>query len=134
MYRRIHLGSVQVGDERWTGRRSATMLNDGRILFAGGISGSVAAGYTSLGSAEIYDPVQNKFPATGNMLTARAGHSAMLLNNGDVMIIGGATGSVGGGTTTRSSSSRSIPRSTARRSIRPRSSIRPPEPSRPEAR
>ncbi|MGC1341919.1 MAG: choice-of-anchor D domain-containing protein [Candidatus Binataceae bacterium] len=43
--------------------------------------------------------MQNKFAATGNMLTARAGHSAMLLNNGDVMIIGGATGSVGGGTT-----------------------------------
>ena len=79
---------------------SATMLNDGRILFAGGISGSVAAGYTSIGSAEIYDPVQNKFAATGNMLSARAGHSAVLLNNGDVMMIGGASGSVGGGTTT----------------------------------
>lgn len=80
---------------------SATMLNDGRILFAGGISGSVADGYTSLESAEIYDPVQNKFTATGNMLTARAGHSAILLNNGDVMIIGGATGSVAGGTTSQ---------------------------------
>ena len=79
---------------------SATMLNDGRILFAGGISGSVAAGYTSIGSAEIYDPVQNKFAATGNMITARAGHSAVLLNNGDVMMIGGASGSVGGGTST----------------------------------
>jgi Abnormal spindle-like microcephaly-assoc'd, ASPM-SPD-2-Hydin/Galactose oxidase, central domain len=79
---------------------SATMLNDGRILFAGGISGSAAAGYTSIGSAEIYDPVENKFAATGNMITARAGHSAVLLNNGDVMMIGGATGSVGGGTST----------------------------------
>ena len=79
---------------------SATMLNDGRILFAGGISGSAAAGYTSIGSAEIYDPVQNKFAATANMITARAGHSAVLLNNGDVMMIGGASGSVGGGTTT----------------------------------
>ncbi len=79
---------------------SATMLNDGRILFAGGISGSTATGYTSIGSAEIYDPVQNKFTATGNLLTARAGHSAVLLNNGDVMMIGGASGSVGGGTTT----------------------------------
>jgi Abnormal spindle-like microcephaly-assoc'd, ASPM-SPD-2-Hydin/Galactose oxidase, central domain len=79
---------------------SATVLNDGRILFAGGISGSAAAGYTSIGSAEIYDPVENKFAATGNMITARAGHSAVLLNNGDVMMIGGATGSVGGGTST----------------------------------
>jgi Abnormal spindle-like microcephaly-assoc'd, ASPM-SPD-2-Hydin/Galactose oxidase, central domain len=78
---------------------SATMLNDGRILFAGGVSGSVANGYTSIGSAEIYDPVQNKFTATGSMLAARAGHSAVLLNNGDVMMIGGASGSVGGGTT-----------------------------------
>ncbi len=76
------------------------MLNDGRILFAGGISGSTATGYTSIGSAEIYDPVQNKFTATGNLITARAGHSAVLLNNGDVMMIGGASGSVGGGTTT----------------------------------
>lgn len=80
---------------------SATMLNDGRILFAGGISGSVADGYTSLESAEIYDPVQNEFTTTGSMLTARAGHSAILLNNGDVMIIGGATGSVAGGTTSQ---------------------------------
>jgi Transmembrane protein 131-like N-terminal/Galactose oxidase, central domain len=79
---------------------SATMLNDGRILFAGGISGAAATGYTSIGSAEIYDPVQNKFTATGNLITARAGHSAVLLNNGDVMMIGGASGSVGGGTTT----------------------------------
>ena len=78
---------------------SATMLNDGRILFAGGISGATATGYTSIGSAEIYDPVQNKFIATGNLLTARAGHSAVLLNNGDVMMIGGASGSVGGGST-----------------------------------
>jgi hypothetical protein len=75
------------------------MLNDGRILFAGGISGSGAAGYSSIGSAEIYDPVQNKFTATGSMISARAGHSAVLLNNGDVMMIGGASGSVGGGTT-----------------------------------
>ena len=44
--------------------------------------------------------MQNKFAATGNMITARAGHSAVLLNNGDVMMIGGASGSVGGGTST----------------------------------
>ena len=100
MYRRTTSGACNSVMSAGRAGASATMLNDGRILFAGGISGSAAAGYTSIGSAEIYDPVQNKFTATGNMITARAGHSAVLLNNGDVMMIGGASGSVGGGTTT----------------------------------
>ena len=41
---------------------SATMLNDGRILFAGGISGSAATGYTAIGSAENHDPMQTSSP------------------------------------------------------------------------
>ena len=82
---------------------SATMLTNGEILFAGGLSGQSSSGYSSIGSAEIYDPVSNRFTATsGDMTVSRAGHSAVLLNNGDVLIIGGATGSVGGGNTTRS--------------------------------
>ncbi|MBV8454393.1 MAG: hypothetical protein JOZ29_19280 [Deltaproteobacteria bacterium] len=82
---------------------SATMLANGRILFAGGINGGTASGYSTIATAEIYDPVSNTFSATaGHMTIARAGHSAALLNNGDVLIIGGATGRVGGGTTPRS--------------------------------
>ena len=77
---------------------SAIALADGRILFSGGISGNSASGYSSIASAEIYDPVQNAFTATsGNMTISRAGHSSVLLNNGHVLIIGGATGSVSGG-------------------------------------
>jgi outer membrane biosynthesis protein TonB len=78
---------------------SAIVLADGRILFSGGVSGSAHNGYSSIASAEIYNPVDNSFSATsGNMTVSRAGHSSVLLNNGDVLLSGGATGSVGGGT------------------------------------
>jgi N-acetylneuraminic acid mutarotase len=81
---------------------SAIMLADGRILFSGGVSGQSASGYSSIASAEIYDPVQNSFTATpGSMIASRARHSSVLLNNGDVLIMGGATGSVGSSDTPR---------------------------------
>jgi Abnormal spindle-like microcephaly-assoc'd, ASPM-SPD-2-Hydin/Galactose oxidase, central domain/Kelch motif len=81
---------------------SAIALADGRVLFSGGISGNFISGYSSIASAEIYDPVKNAFTATaGNMAVSRAGHSSVLLNNGDVLILGGATGTVAGGANDR---------------------------------
>jgi hypothetical protein len=68
-----------------TARRSATatLLNNGKVLIAGGFSG------TALATAEIYDPATGSFTVTGSLNTARQSHSAILLNNGQVLIAGG---------------------------------------------
>lgn len=70
---------------RWL--HTATLLNDGTVLIAGGSS---LTNETTLNSAEIYDPVAGTFtqlPSTLN--TARVGHPATLLSTGQVLIVGG---------------------------------------------
>jgi Bacterial Ig-like domain (group 2)/Putative Ig domain/Kelch motif/Galactose oxidase, central domain len=63
---------------------TATMLNNGKILIAGGLAGNNA-----LASAELYDPATGMFSATGSMATARYFHTATLVNDGKVLIVGG---------------------------------------------
>jgi hypothetical protein len=68
---------------------SATLLNDGTVLFVGGqnLGGS---GVVFLSTAEIYDPVAGTFTSTtGGLATARASHTATLLADGTVLIAGG---------------------------------------------
>jgi hypothetical protein len=67
---------------------TATMLNNGLILFAGG----VGPDGNSSASAELYNPATGNSIATGNLNTARAWHTATLLNNGTVLIAGGCVG------------------------------------------
>jgi WD40 repeat protein len=64
---------------------TATLLLDGRVLIAGGISNG-----HSVASAEIYNPRTGTSTPTGSMVEARAWHSAsLLLPNGKVLIAGG---------------------------------------------
>ena len=65
---------------------SATLLRDGRVLLAGGLT---SPGQFFTGAAEIYDPATDVFVATGSMASARGFHSAVLLADGRVLIAGG---------------------------------------------
>jgi len=77
-------GSMSVARSNHT----ATVLNDGKVLIAGG-DGSGGAAFSGLSSAEIYDPATGTFSVTGSMNDARQGQTATLLNNGTVLIAGG---------------------------------------------
>jgi hypothetical protein len=63
----------------------AALANYGKVLIAGG------AGTTS--TAELYDPTSGMFTATGSMQTMHSGHTATLLNTGQVLVAGGGSAS-----------------------------------------
>jgi hypothetical protein len=72
---------------------SATLLQDGTVLIAGGESvacnqpGCMFSGTEA--SAEVFDPSTGGFTPTANMSARRAGHSATALNDGTVLVAGG---------------------------------------------
>jgi hypothetical protein len=74
-------GSMQTARNSQT----ATLLNNGQVLVAGG-SGTDGA---ALGSAELFNPANGTFSPTGAMNSARSGHTATLLKNGMVLLAGG---------------------------------------------
>ncbi len=65
-----------------------TMLPNGKVLFTGGIS-DYLVGYGSpyLG-AELYDPASGNWTKTPDTLTTHALHTATLLTNGKVLVVG----------------------------------------------
>ena len=67
------------------GGHTATMLQSGKILVAGGVTGN-----ETLQSAEILDPVTHSFTNIGNMNTGRNQHRATLLNDGKVLLAAGS--------------------------------------------
>ena len=69
------------------GNVSATLLQNGQVLAAGGLNGS-----TYLASAELYNPATGTWSATGSMTTVRSAgpFTATRLQDGEVLIAGGA--------------------------------------------
>lgn len=72
------------------GRNShtATLLNNGEVLVGGG--GSIgSSGSNPLPYVEIYNPTNNSWRSVESMSMARSGHTATLLQNGKVLVVGG---------------------------------------------
>jgi hypothetical protein len=76
------LPGMNIGRESHT----ATLLNDGKVLVAGG-------DFTP--TSEVYDPTLGIWTRTGNLIDTPAGHVAALLPNGKVLVAGGWTGRTG---------------------------------------
>jgi Galactose oxidase, central domain/Kelch motif len=72
---------------------SATLLADGRVLVAGG--DNATGGRETHSSAELYDVLTGAWTPTGQMVDERMGHTATLLRDGRVLVVGGE--SVAGG-------------------------------------
>lgn len=65
-----------------------TLLLTGRVLLSGGFDTNC----NILGSAELYDPVSQKFTSTGNLNFSRLGQASTLLPDGRVLVTGGLPG------------------------------------------
>lgn len=73
---------------------TATLLDDGRVLMAGGLgpSGGIVS---PLASTEIFDPAASIFISSGDLAEGRTNHAASLLDDGRVLVSGGAGGQAG---------------------------------------
>ena len=68
---------------------TATLLTDSQVVLAGGNSSCQTDPCTTESSTETYDPTSGTFSTSQGMTTARTGHTATLLSNGSVLLVGG---------------------------------------------
>ena len=72
---------------------TATLLANGKVLVAGGIRGSIPS--DTLASTEIYDPASNRWSEAAPMIDSRSRHTATLLGDGRVLVVGGFSVKIG---------------------------------------
>ena len=74
---------------RWN--HTATLLTNGLVLVAGGTTANEYPDnpFRATNSSELYDPASGTSTSTGFMTDAQAGHIALLLTNGLVLVAGG---------------------------------------------
>jgi hypothetical protein len=86
---------------------TATLLADGKVLVAGGASGSTNQPLgparpeiraDAVATAEIYDTATRSWRSAASMSTRRFGHTATLLPDGHVLVVGGDRGNLRLGT------------------------------------
>lgn len=70
------------------GGATQTLLPDGRVLFVGGRQYGASAGPT-VATAFLYDPTADAWAAAAPLPGARSGHTATLLGDGSVLVVGG---------------------------------------------
>jgi len=73
---------------------TGTLLPSGKVLLAGGDLSTTLTATTA--ESELYDPVTGQFQATGSLVVARESHTATLLQDGRVLIVGGVRSQDGG--------------------------------------
>jgi N-acetylneuraminic acid mutarotase len=71
---------------------SATRLRNGKVLAVGGLTPVSHFSSAPLKSAELYDPATQSWSTVASMAVARSNHSATLLDDGRVLVIGGEDG------------------------------------------
>ena len=86
----VSSGSTQTNLITSRYQHSATTLDNGSILIAGGQTCPSSGSCSYLSSAEIYNPATDTFASTGAMAAARSA-PALLLNSGNVLVAGGYT-------------------------------------------
>jgi hypothetical protein len=68
-------------------RHTASLRNDGTVLAAGGINRLWRG--TSISAAALFAPESDGFTPTGSLNTSRDAHTATVLADGTVLIVGG---------------------------------------------
>jgi hypothetical protein len=79
-------GSMSIGVYNHT----ATLLADGRVLITGGSIQAPQFGTMPTNTAEIYDPATGSFSPITPMIYDHACQQALLLNSGQVLVVGGS--------------------------------------------
>ena len=80
-------GTFKAAGSLVTGRanQTASLLNDGYVVAAGGLTGASIA----LDSSALFEPAANVFHPGATMTSKRSGHAATRLQDGRVLVTGG---------------------------------------------
>lgn len=73
---------------RW--RPQVVVLTDGRVLVAGGSNGDEPPSGSALTSTELYDPAADRWDPGSDLAEPRYGGHALVLEDGSVLVLGGA--------------------------------------------